>query len=101
MHEFSRRSRKYVFGVTKVPDLPPLIRYAECMEVDMTLAVKQVREIALENPATSRVFEQYGIDYCCGGHRPLADACQDKGIAVSAVLEAIENLQPAEPAATE
>ena len=67
----------------------------------MTSAVKQVREIALENPASSRVFEQYGIDYCCGGHRPLADACQEKGVAVSAVLEAIEKLSSEEPAGSE
>lgn len=27
------------------------------------------------HPATSRVFEQHGIDYCCGGNRPLEEAC--------------------------
>ena len=28
-----------------------------------------------KHPATSRVFEQHGIDYCCGGSRPLQEAC--------------------------
>lgn len=28
-----------------------------------------------KHPATSRVFEQHGIDYCCGGSRPLEEAC--------------------------
>jgi regulator of cell morphogenesis and NO signaling len=42
----------------------------------MTLvAEKTVREIALENPATVRVFESLGIDYCCGGRRSLSEAC--------------------------
>lgn len=35
-----------------------------------------VAELAVENPATTRVFEKYGIDYCCGGNRTLVEACQ-------------------------
>ena len=30
-----------------------------------------VREIAIQNPASIRLFEDLGIDYCCGGKRPL------------------------------
>lgn len=37
-----------------------------------------VREIAINNPATVRVFENFGIDYCCGGKRPLEEACESK-----------------------
>ena len=33
----------------------------------MTTTTQTVREIALEQPSSIRVFEQYGIDYCCGG----------------------------------
>ena len=29
-----------------------------------------MRELALENPAATRVFEKLGIDYCCGGKSP-------------------------------
>jgi regulator of cell morphogenesis and NO signaling len=28
-----------------------------------------------ESPCTSRVFESFHIDYCCGGDKPLAVAC--------------------------
>jgi regulator of cell morphogenesis and NO signaling len=35
-----------------------------------------VRQIAIENPAAVRVFESLGIDYCCGGRRPLEEACR-------------------------
>ena len=36
---------------------------------------KTVREIAAECPASVRVFEQLGIDYCCGGKKSLQEAC--------------------------
>ena len=38
-----------------------------------------VAQIAANSLAAVRVFEKYGIDYCCGGKRPLADVCRDKG----------------------
>ena len=37
---------------------------------------KTVRELALENPAATRVFEKLGIDYCCGGNKSLEEACR-------------------------
>ena len=46
-----------------------------------------VREIAISNPATIRVFESLGIDYCCGGRRPLSDACERANVPVARVLE--------------
>ena len=49
-----------------------------------------VREIALEQPASIRVFERFGIDYCCGGRKPLAQACEERSIEAEAVLAAIE-----------
>lgn len=45
-----------------------------------------VREIARTNPAAVRVFERYGIDYCCGGGRPLEEACREKNLSAEAVL---------------
>ena len=41
----------------------------------MTLTGKTVRELALEIPQATRVFERLGIDYCCGGSRLLEEAC--------------------------
>ena len=41
---------------------------------------KTVRELALEVPAATRVFEKLGIDYCCGGKHSLADACTIAGV---------------------
>ncbi|MBZ5607192.1 MAG: iron-sulfur cluster repair di-iron protein [Acidobacteriia bacterium] len=61
----------------------------------MTLTTeKTVREIAIENPATVRVFESLGIDYCCGGRRPLSEACERANVPVTQVLELIAKTQP-------
>ena len=49
-----------------------------------------VRGIALEQPASIRVFEHFGIDYCCGGRKPLVEACQERSIEPKAVLDAIQ-----------
>lgn len=56
----------------------------------MTANTQTVREIALENPATIRVFEKFGIDYCCGGRKPLAEACEASNIDVDEVIAALE-----------
>ncbi len=57
----------------------------------MTLTTeKTVREIAIENPATVRVFESLGIDYCCGGRRSLGEACERANVPMAKVLELIE-----------
>ncbi len=56
----------------------------------MTVITQSVREIALEQPTAIRVFEQFGIDYCCGGRKPLADACADGEIEINSVLAALE-----------
>lgn len=56
----------------------------------MTTANRTVRDIALENPDSIRVFEAFGIDYCCGGKKPLAEACATKNVAVDEVLDALE-----------
>lgn len=50
-----------------------------------------VREIALEQPATIRIFEKFGIDYCCGGRKPLAQACEERSLDLQTVLAAIES----------
>ncbi|MHB1023736.1 MAG: iron-sulfur cluster repair di-iron protein [Acidobacteriaceae bacterium] len=57
----------------------------------MTTSDTTVREIALEQPASIRVFEKYGIDYCCGGRKPLAQVCEEHSLQMEAVLAAIES----------
>ena len=51
---------------------------------------KTVRELALENPAATRVFEKLGIDYCCGGNQSLEQACRAANLPVDQVLDSLE-----------
>ena len=55
----------------------------------MTVFDSTLRSIALEHPATIRVFESFHLDYCCGGNRPLAAACAEKGLDLQTVLTAL------------
>jgi len=48
-----------------------------------------VRDIALEDPHAVRVFETFGIDYCCGGGHSLEEACRRANVAIDAVREAL------------
>jgi len=52
-----------------------------------------VRELALTVPGATRIFEQFGIDYCCGGYRSLSDACQVRGIEIGEVVRSLEALR--------
>ena len=45
-----------------------------------------VGAIAAERPATIRVFQAHGIDFCCGGSRTLADVSGSHGIALDSLL---------------
>src|SRR5215471_2719598 len=52
---------------------------------------KTVREVALNVPQATRVFEKLGIDYCCGGNKSLRQASSDANLSVQQVLEALES----------
>lgn len=53
------------------------------------IMTKTIREIAVEMPVTTRVFEEFKIDYCCGGGRAFSDACQAVGVAPEIVSQKI------------
>ena len=57
------------------------------MSVDLS---KTVRELAVENPASARVFEKFGIDYCCGGGKSLREACASANIAPDRLLQSLQ-----------
>jgi len=53
-------------------------------------ATVTVRDLAAGVLGATRVFENFGIDYCCGGHRTLADACQEAGLSVEDLTRSLE-----------
>ncbi|CAN5902985.1 iron-sulfur cluster repair di-iron protein [soil metagenome] len=49
-----------------------------------------VSDLVVERPSRSRVFEELGIDYCCGGGVPLKEACVGAGLDLDEVLAELE-----------
>jgi len=64
-----------------------------------------VADIAARHPSSIDIFERHGIDFCCGGHRSLKDACGEKGLSPALVVSEIEAAAaretPGEPTWTE
>jgi regulator of cell morphogenesis and NO signaling len=50
---------------------------------------RRVADLAIERPSRIPAFEALGLDYCCGGKRPLADACRAAGLEVDQVTAAL------------
>ena len=51
---------------------------------------KTVRELALEVPGATRVFEKLKIDYCCGGGRSVDEACRAAGVRLDELTRMLE-----------
>ena len=49
-----------------------------------------IRSIVADDFRAAAVFQKYGIDFCCGGDRPVAEACRERGIDDDAVLADLE-----------
>jgi regulator of cell morphogenesis and NO signaling len=56
------------------------------------ITIKTVREIALEMPITTRVFEEFKIDYCCGGQTMFLEACHTAGVNPEIVQKKITDI---------
>jgi regulator of cell morphogenesis and NO signaling len=57
------------------------------MQLDPQTSVGQ---IVLDYPQAVRAFESFGIDYCCGGQRPLAEACRVANVSIELVLDRLD-----------
>ena len=50
-----------------------------------------IADIATSVPSSIHVFERHGVDFCCGGKRPLAAACAELGLSASEIAREIED----------
>ncbi len=41
---------------------------------------RSLGDLVAERPSTARVLERHGLDYCCNGHRSLAEASASAGV---------------------
>jgi regulator of cell morphogenesis and NO signaling len=51
---------------------------------------QSLREIALAQPEATGVFLEHGLDFCCGGTRSLAEACEEKGLEPITIINEIQ-----------
>ena len=51
---------------------------------------KTIGDFVAEDYRTAKVFEKYGIDFCCGGKVYLSAICMGKGIDLTMILREVE-----------
>lgn len=57
---------------------------------------KSVGQLVAERPSRARVFERFGIDFCCGGKIPLSDACTERKLDTERILAALREADSSE-----
>lgn len=55
------------------------------------VASDTVGAVVRDTPGRARVFEDAGIDYCCGGGRTVAEACRRAGADLARVLDRLND----------
>lgn len=65
--------------------------------MDPIVTSPQLGDLVVERPGVARVLDRFGLDYCCGGQRTLAEACQSAGVELEAVEAALEAVPPGGP----
>ena len=61
--------------------------------MSQTLVDATVGQLVVERPSRARVFEKFGIDYCCGGKVPLKHAIAAKGLQAETIVAELEHEQ--------
>ena len=49
-----------------------------------------IADIASQLPTSVRVFQRHGIDFCCGGKKPIGAVCREHGLDFADIARAIE-----------
>jgi regulator of cell morphogenesis and NO signaling len=53
---------------------------------------KTVAQIVASDMRTAIIFKKYGIDFCCGGGKPVTEACNGKDVEASTIFSEIDKL---------
>lgn len=53
---------------------------------------QRIGDIVTDNYHAAGVFKEYGIDFCCGGGKPLSVVCEKSGIPVEEVIGKLERI---------
>jgi regulator of cell morphogenesis and NO signaling len=52
-----------------------------------------IGEIVKDNFRAAKIFEHFGLDYCCGGNKRLEEVCSDKGVSTKDLLTELRSLE--------
>lgn len=58
----------------------------------MDYANRPLSELAISLPMATEIFRRARLDFCCGGKQTLKDACVEKNIDVSGIIEQLARL---------
>ena len=49
-----------------------------------------INEWVKDEISRTNIFQELEIDFCCGGHQTLQDACQEKGLNLNDVVQRLK-----------
>lgn len=56
------------------------------VKIDLNPTSTTVRDVVVEDYRTAAIFQQYGLDFCCGGGATIEQACAKKGVDAGRLL---------------
>lgn len=62
------------------------------LETQSSIYNQRIGDIVSDNYHAAGVFRNYGIDFCCGGGRPLGEVCENMGIDLAEITEQLNNI---------
>jgi regulator of cell morphogenesis and NO signaling len=65
-------------------------REPACEEFSMFGPNTTIRDIVADDFRAASVFQRHRIDFCCGGDRPVGEACRQQGVDERALVEELE-----------
>jgi regulator of cell morphogenesis and NO signaling len=54
---------------------------------------RMIGQVVADDYHTAQVFNQFNIDFCCGGDKTIEEACSNEGIKTEDVVSALENIE--------
>ena len=61
-------------------------------EGQSSISKQKIGDIVSDNYHAAGVFKAHGIDFCCGGGRPLGTVCEEQGIDLTALTEELKSI---------